>query len=115
MFEKAINYDRINELTDSELKVVSEILKGIKLPPKNMVDSDYIETMIAKYYESGGEVATVEEGSLGYGVLVMYGYGLKTTVVIEHYANEWSSYHTAKTYRKMPKKYERLLIEKGWL
>ena len=69
----------------------------------------YIENLINKYYEKGGEMVTLEEGCLGYGLCMLYGEGLKTTIIKEYYINEWTSGHNIIMYNKMPKKYEKML------
>lgn len=69
----------------------------------------YIENLINKYYEKGGEMVILEEGGLGYGLCMLYGEGLKTTIIKEYYINEWTSGHNIIMYNKMPKKYEKML------
>lgn len=71
------------------------------------------ENLINRYYELGGEVVTLEEGCLGLGLVMCYGDGLKTTIIQEVYLNPWSSGHTIRMYKKMPKKYEQML-ERYW-
>lgn len=68
-----------------------------------------IETLAQKYYEKGGEVVEIIPGTLGYGLTVMHGEGLKTAVVTEVYINEWSSGHKVRLYNKMPEKYQKML------
>lgn len=68
-----------------------------------------VENLARRYYEKGGEVIEVVPGSIGYGITIMYGEGLKTTVVKEVYVNEWSSAHKIRTYKKMPEKYRQML------
>lgn len=68
-----------------------------------------VEKLTQRYYEKGGEVIEVEPGSLGYGLTIMYGQGLKTTVVKEVYINAWSSGHKIRMYKKMPAKYKKML------
>ena len=70
---------------------------------------DAVASVIGKYVEMGGEVCTIEEGSLGYGLTVCYGDGLKTCVITEVYLNCWSSGHKVRFYNEMPKKYEELI------
>ena len=67
------------------------------------------ENLMQKYYERGGEIVTVKEGCLGLGTVICYGEGLKTTIITEHYLNEWGSKHTIRMYNKMPKKYKAML------
>lgn len=68
-----------------------------------------IEKLAQKYYEKGGEVVEIEPGSLGYGLTIMHGEGLKTAVIREVYINEWSSGHKVRIYNKMPEKYRIML------
>lgn len=70
-----------------------------------------VERLMRIYNEKGGEITEIEEGTLGYGLLIMHGDGLKTTVVREVYLNEWSSAHTIRKYKKCPKKYMKMLKE----
>lgn len=67
------------------------------------------DDVINKYIDNGGEVIELEEGSLGYGLTVCFGKGLKTCIITEKYLNEWSSAHTIRFYNNMPKKYERMI------
>lgn len=67
------------------------------------------ENLIQKFIDNGGEIVTLEEGCLGYGLTVCYGEGLKTAIIREVYLNEWSSGHTIRMYNKMPKKYAQML------
>lgn len=62
-----------------------------------------------EYYDRDGSVEIIEEGTLGYGFIIMHGTGLKTSIVKEVYLNEWSSAHTIRMYNKMPKKYKQIL------
>ena len=67
------------------------------------------EDVMNKYYETGGEVITLEEGVLGLGLVVCFGDGLKTCIIQERYLNEWSSGHTIRFYNNMPKKYATMI------
>jgi hypothetical protein len=80
-----------------------------KLP--QLYSCSAVEKLINAYVEKGGEVTEIEEGSLGYGFLILHGKGLKTTVVKEVYLNEWSSGHTIRKYDECPKKYKKVLEE----
>lgn len=71
------------------------------------------EDVINKYHELDGYVTEVEAGTLGYGITVCFGEGLKTCIITEVYLNEWSSAHTIRFYNKMPKKYEQMLDKLG--
>ena len=69
------------------------------------------ESLINKYVnEYGGEVATIEDGCLGLGTLLLHGAkGKKTILIKEFFINSWNSGHTIKMFNKMPKKYETIL------
>ena len=68
-----------------------------------------VENLIDRYLAQGGEVATIQESTLGYGLTILYGENLKTTIVTEVYINEWQSAHKIRMYNKMPKKYAAML------
>lgn len=65
-----------------------------------------VSTLIDTYYNKGGECVQIEEGVLGYGKLILFGDGLKTTIIEEKPYNEWNSGHTIRMYNKCPKKYQ---------
>ena len=65
--------------------------------------------LMQKYYDKGGNCVTVCEGGLGLGTVVCYGDNLKTSIIQEHFVNSWSSVHTIRMYKRMPKKYEKLV------
>lgn len=69
------------------------------------------ENLISRYVERGGEVLTIQEGCLGLGEMLLYGSGLKTTIIKEVYLNEWSSGYTVRMYNKCPKKYKKYIDE----
>ena len=64
-----------------------------------------VETLISEYYAKGGECIEVEPGTLGFGLTICFGDGLKTAVVQEKYINPWNSAHTIRFYNEMPEKY----------
>lgn len=68
-----------------------------------------VQQTIDTWIEAGGQVDTVEEGVLGYGLTICHGEGLKTAVITEVYLNEWSSAHKIRFYNEMPKKYRQML------
>ena len=70
---------------------------------------NHIRILIDKYKAKGGKIITLQEGCLGYGLCMLYGEGLKTTIIKEYYINAWSSGHNVIMYNKMPKKYEKML------
>lgn len=67
-----------------------------------------VEKLIDYYLSKDGSMETYEEGSLGYGTLILEAPGCRTSVVQEVFLNEWSSAHTIRTYNKTPKKYMQL-------
>ena len=69
-----------------------------------------VEELTQRYLHLGGEVETLEEGTLGLGTVLLYGApGKKVIVIKEVYLNHWSSGHTVRMYNKIPKKYEKAL------
>lgn len=76
---------------------------------KNWYTLESCKNLMQKYYNKGGNCVTVSEGGLGLGTVVCYGDNLKTSIIQEHYVNEWSSVHTVRMYKRMPKKYEKLV------
>lgn len=71
--------------------------------------STAVDNLIAKYSDRGGEVTEVEPGTLGHGVTILHGDGLKTAVVKEVYLNQWSSGHSVRFYNTTPAKYQAML------
>ena len=71
------------------------------------------DQMIELYEKEGGEIETIEEGTLGYGFMILFGEGLKTTVIQEVPLNEWNSAHKIRCYNQMPKKYRKILEDRG--
>lgn len=57
------------------------------------------------------DIITLQEGTLGYGTMVLKCDGFKTVIIKEFYVNHWSSLHTIRCYNKTPKKYL-ILIER---
>lgn len=76
---------------------------------RRYIETDGIKSLIDTYLDLLGEVVELQEGVLGYGTLMLYGKGLKTTIIQEIYLNPWSSTHTIRTYRRMPRKYQEML------
>lgn len=68
-----------------------------------------IEGLFSRYYELGGEVIELIPGTLGHGLTVCFGDGLKTAVIKEQYINCWSSGHTVRFYNGMPEKYRKMI------
>lgn len=75
---------------------------------------DACETLMNHYCEIGGYAVTVEDGTLGLGIVVCFGDGLKATIITERAINAWQSYHTIRQYNEMPKKYAAMLDAIGW-
>lgn len=76
---------------------------------RNLYTSDAIQELADYFFENGGEVYELVEGTLGWGTTVMVRDGWMSIVVKEVYVNEWSSGHTVRRYRQLPKKYQRML------
>lgn len=68
-----------------------------------------VQQTIDTWIKAGGQVDTVEEGVLGWGLTICHGEGLKTAVITEVPLNEWSSAHKIRFYNEMPKKYQAML------
>ena len=68
-----------------------------------------VRQTIDAWIEAGGQIDTVEEGTLGWGLTICHGEGLRTAIIKEVPLNEWSSAHTIRIYNKMPKKYQEML------
>ena len=68
-----------------------------------------VRQTIDAWIEAGGQVDTVQEGTLGYGLTICHGDGLKTAVITEVYLNSQSSAHKIRFYNEMPKKYQAML------
>ena len=64
-----------------------------------------VENLLNRYVQKGGEIITVEEGCLGYGITIATGHKLKTAVIKEYFINSWTSGHTITMYNNCPKKY----------
>lgn len=73
--------------------------------------STAVQKLINRYVKKGGEVWTLEEGSLGYGLTMLIGDGLKTVIIKEVPENAYNSLHTIRRYNKTPKKYLKMLEE----
>lgn len=76
---------------------------------KKLYSTEDVQEIIDVHRFNFGRIITIEEGSLGYGTMILFGEGLKTTIIKEVFLNEWSSVHTIRSYNKCPKKYEKYL------
>lgn len=71
-----------------------------------------VEQLMNEYLNrDGAEILTIEEGTLGYGFMIMTAPKCKTTIVHEVYVNEWTSAHKIRMYNKCPKKYAKIIEE----
>jgi hypothetical protein len=68
-----------------------------------------VEDLINEYIKRDGEIVEVIEGGLGHGTTICSAFNCKYSVIQEIFLNEWSSTHTIRMYKKLPKKYEKLL------
>lgn len=73
-----------------------------------------IEKLIEQYIDVGGEIIELEEGTLGYGLMLLQAPGYKTAVITEVYLNCWSSAHKIRMYNHCPKKYLAMAEAKGY-
>jgi len=76
-----------------------------------LYDLKTVEKLISDYVgKHAGDVTELEEGVLGYGTTLLHnGDKVSTIVIKEVYINAWSSGHSIRQYKKIPKKYEKLL------
>tara|TARA_R100000808_G_C2118377_1_gene130311 strand:- start:800 stop:1036 length:237 start_codon:yes stop_codon:yes gene_type:complete len=57
-----------------------------------------------------GQVTKIYEGCLGLGKIMLHSAQNKCTIIIkEVYLNSWTSAHTIRQYKKMPKKYKQYI------
>lgn len=72
-----------------------------------------VETLEKQYQKIDGyTIYTLEEGVLGYGLMVLTAPGYKTAIVSEQYMNEWSSAHKVRMYNRCPEKYAKMVYDK---
>ena len=77
---------------------------------KKLYTNEAVNSLVEKYFSKDGNIKVIDEGCLAsYGLAILYGEGLKTTIIKEVYLNEWSSGNSIISYNKMPKKYAKLL------
>lgn len=72
---------------------------------RKLYDCDTIKRLAGVYAARGGQAVELVPGSLGYGLTVMFGDGLRTCVVNEIAVNTQYSLHSIRFYNDMPKKY----------
>lgn len=71
-----------------------------------------LEGLISEYQSKGGQVYRLGDESLGLGTVILVapeGASLYNFIIKEIYLNEWSSGHTLRRYKKLPKKYKELI------
>lgn len=57
-----------------------------------------------------GTLTQIEEGVLGLGTLILHNAPNRKVVLIrEFFVSSWSSGHSIRMYKKMPKKYEKII------
>ena len=66
-----------------------------------------VEKLMNQYLEKGGEVITIDEGSLGWGKVVCIADGYKNAIITEVFVNEWSSSHTVRFCKKLSDKLQK--------
>lgn len=71
------------------------------------VTLNQVNELIGRYKEKGGEVYVIE-GCLTDNY-ILTGEGLKTTIIKEHYLNEWSSDSVIRQYNRCPEKYAKVM------
>ncbi len=66
-----------------------------------------------RFIDGGGKVTIIEKGCmLTYGLAICQKEGFKSAVIKEEYLDPWSSAYSIKLYKKLPKKYQKLLDNK---
>lgn len=68
-----------------------------------------VQNIFSQYAANNGYITEIKEGTLGCGLTICHGTGLKTCIIKEVRLNEWSSAHKVRFYNKMPKKYQDIL------
>lgn len=79
---------------------------------EKLLECSEVEKLMGMYHDIGGKVYTLEEGTLGYGTMVMVADGYKATVIHEVYVNEWTCGHKFRKYNKLPEKYRKAIENK---
>lgn len=88
---------------------MAKTLKELFPRKQKLYGCNAIRDLVHKYIENDGDYRTIEEGCLGWGKLILFGDGLKTTIVTEVYVNTQTSGHTVRMYEKCPKCYEQYI------
>lgn len=80
---------------------------------KEIINHEQIYKLIENYHNAGGDVITLAEGCLGFGVVAFLNNGLrlKEFILEEYYINPWASGHRLKVYPRggLPKKYLKMI------
>ena len=111
LFKNAINEDRLNSMTESELKVVYEIVR--KIPTNKQYYSSFVVNRLIDNYMSQAnapEFYVIDEGTLlEYGLAILTSDDKKTYIIRECYVNEWTSGYSIRRYNKTPRKYQDMI------
>lgn len=112
MFAAAVKEDAISKLNPAEVKQLIALFPPSMRGRRGERTLAQVEDLISLYLEKGGYLVTLQEGSLGYGLTLLVDsddVGLKTFVIKEYSAGQWSCTHTVRGYNKMPAKYAKML------
>jgi len=106
---KVVNKVRLATIRE-KLVVVAMFNQNSKV--MKLYYGEIIDAVITKYLNAGGEVFQVSEGVLTSGDWILYDTSgkLKNFIIKEVYLNDWSSAQTIRSYKKLPKKYERMIV-----
>lgn len=88
---------------------MAKTLKELFPHQPKLYDCNAVKSLIFKYIDNGGTFYQIEDGCLGWGKMILFGDGLKTTIVTEVYVNTQTSGHTVRMYEKCPKSYLKYL------
>lgn len=78
-----------------------------------LYSSKSVDDFIGNYVEQGGEVAVIDEGCLTHGLTILYdaAHRLYNYIITEVPLNCWSSADKVRRYKKLPKKYQKMVNE----
>lgn len=78
-----------------------------------LYSSKSVDDLIGNYVEQGGEVAVIDEGCLAHGLTILYdaAHRLYNYIITEVPLNCWSSADKVRRYKKLPKKYQKMVNE----